>query len=187
VGSWITAALKLVPTTGPLVCAACLTAAAATANSLKAPVPNRKAIAVVYCALSDRHCTKTYGQGPSHYRRGPHGFDHTLDCRWYGYPSPSLGVYKHFCIPPRGAAFAPQGQNASSPAYKPRLLVLAGEGSVIVRHLRWSSWKSNSAHGRGSYGQDDCNPWWSHYPLGTSRIPVRRVGCDPATSRTSSR
>jgi hypothetical protein len=62
----------------------------------------------------------------------------------------------------RGARAArvyfPQAQDPESPAYRPRTLDVAGEGSFIVERMRWRNWGSRSAHGRGIGAQDDCRP-----------------------------
>jgi hypothetical protein len=121
-------------------------------------MPSRRAVLVVYCHLSGASCSKTFGSGPAHYRRAPSGYDGVHGCRWYGYRSTGLRVYKDYCVPSAATVFAPQDQEAQMPGYRPHELALAGDGSAYVRAVSWSSWTSSSALGRGSYGQDDCSP-----------------------------
>jgi hypothetical protein len=51
-----------------------------------------------------------------------------------------------------------QGQDPASPAYKPKTLAIAGEGSFVVEKMHWSFWGHRSARGRGIGAQDDCEP-----------------------------
>jgi len=57
-----------------------------------------------------------------------------------------------------GRTYFPQGQSPSDPAYRPRLLAVAGEGSFVVERMRWSSWGRRAARGQGIGAQDDCQP-----------------------------
>jgi len=121
-------------------------------------MPNRRAVAIVYCNLSGGNCSRTFGSGPTQYAHLPHGNDRTLGCTWYSSRSTGLGVDKDFCIPAPSTTFAPQGQQAESVSYRPRQLDLAGDGSGYVRNVTWSSWLPGTAIGSGEYGLDDCEP-----------------------------
>ena len=46
--------------------------------------------------------------------------------------------------------YFPQSQEASSPAYKPSTLEVAGEGSFIVEHTHWRAWSTARATGTGT-------------------------------------
>lgn len=51
-----------------------------------------------------------------------------------------------------------QSQDPASPAYRPRVLQVAGEGSFFVEKMHWIHWGSRAARGRGIGAQDDCEP-----------------------------
>lgn len=46
----------------------------------------------------------------------------------------------------------------SHPAVKPSAFYIAGDGTLFVRPLSWSSWVSSSAYGRGTRWWDTCVP-----------------------------
>lgn len=54
--------------------------------------------------------------------------------------------------------YLPQAQEPESLAFRPHTLEVAGEGSFIVQRMRWSTWASRLARGRGIGAQDDCEP-----------------------------
>ena len=127
------------------------------ATSILPPGP---VIATVYCPNpTNTDCSRVFGQGPEHYARAPTGFDHHLGCRWFntGYGS-SLGEDKNYCVAPPGVVFFAQAQSPESPAYRPRQLDVAGDGSFYVRSVTWTSWGPHTATGRGVAGRDNCSP-----------------------------
>ncbi|HWY90619.1 MAG TPA: hypothetical protein VNY31_08100 [Solirubrobacteraceae bacterium] len=126
--------------------------------------PPGPVIATVYCPnQSNTNCSRVFGQGQEKYAHAPTGFDHHLGCRWYntGYGS-GLGEDKNYCVAPPGVVFFAQGQSPESPAYRPRELGVAGEGSFYVRNVTWTSWGPKSATGHGTAGSDDCSPDCAH-------------------------
>lgn len=75
----------------------------------------------------------------------------------------SIAIAVMFCL--CGAAMAQasttffaQSQDPSDPAYRPRALQVAGEGSFVMQNVDWSVWSSRVARGRGVGAQDDCEP-----------------------------
>lgn len=51
-----------------------------------------------------------------------------------------------------------QAQDPADRAYKPKTLLVAGEGSFVVEKTHWSVWTNRVARGRGVGAQDDCEP-----------------------------
>lgn len=141
-----------------------LGAAATSTLAAVSTLPSGPVIATVYCPnQANVDCSRVFGQGPARYAHAPTGFDRSLGCRWYdtGYGS-SLGEDKHYCVAPPGVVFFAQGQSPESPAYRPRQLYVAGEGSFYVKNVTWRSWGSRTATGRGTAGVDDCSPDCGH-------------------------
>jgi hypothetical protein len=70
-----------------------------------------------------------------------------------------------FVLVPAAAFAAASGSgqvwaiNCLREQYKPQEIVIAcGDGGVLLRHLRWTSWTRSKAKGAGDYSQNDCNP-----------------------------
>jgi hypothetical protein len=51
-----------------------------------------------------------------------------------------------------------QGQDPADIAYRPKILLVAGEGSFFVEKMQWSTWTERAARGHGIGAQDDCDP-----------------------------
>lgn len=151
---------RCVTTCGSVILAALVVAGFGVASAGGRPLPKGPLIASVYCPNRQNvDCSRVYGQGKSHYRHAPHGFDRRLGCRWYeaGY-SPSLGVDKHFCIANPRTVFFAQSQAPENRAYRPHVLYVAGEGSFYIKRVSWRRWGRRTARGSGIGGVDDCRP-----------------------------
>ena len=80
-----------------------------------------------------------------------------------------------------------------SPRYRPRSVVLAGDGSYELTNMTWSTWSATTARGTGTALIDDCKPSCAsgrfyHVPVvGTFTRPVKAckavVGATTATIR----
>lgn len=81
----------------------------------------------------------------------------------------------------------------SSPRYRPRSVVLAGDGSYELTKMTWSTWSATAARGTGTALIDDCNPSCAsgrfyHVPVvATFTRPVKackaKVGSTTSTIR----
>lgn len=49
----------------------------------------------------------------------------------------------------RGRVYFPDAQSAGDPTYRPSTMLVAGDGSFIVKHARWKRWNGRTAKGHG--------------------------------------
>ena len=49
--------------------------------------------------------------------------------------------------------------DCESPVYKPStIMIMCGDGGILVQKIRWQSWSSESAKGTGTWAENLCEP-----------------------------